>query len=110
MGETVKKPEPGGMIPMSPEMLLGINRVFAQKISLELSDEVATLTFGSTANIIQTGTSEPQEFMIPQVICFITIPHLFRLRDILAKQCDLYQQAMAEQNEEKGTGGNDQSD
>ena len=107
MGETVekKKLETAVMMPMTPDMLLGIHRVFAQKISFEITDESASLTFGSVANIKQTDTTEPQEVMIPQVICHMTIPHLFRLRDMLAKQCDLFEQAMNEQTTEEQKGG-----
>jgi hypothetical protein len=105
MGEALEqKNDQIGMMPMSPEMLQNIQRVFAQKISFEVREDAATLTFGSTANIIPPGQTNPEEVMIPQVICFLTIGHLFRLRDMLVKQCDIYEQAMDDQRETAGAG------
>lgn len=100
MGEKVEETNDQiGMMPMSPEMLMGIHRVFAEKISFEVRGDATTLTFGSIANIKASDKDVTEEIMIPQVICFLTIPHMFRLRDLLVRQCGLLEKMMEEQKE-----------
>lgn len=100
MGEAVEPTiEQAMMMPMSPEMLMGIHRVFAEKISFEIRGDSASITFGTVANVIPSDSNVAQEVMIPQVVCFLTIPHVFRLRDLMIRQCALLEQMVAEHKE-----------
>lgn len=91
--KTEKEPSVIEMIPMTPEMLQSTPRFFAERISIDLREESANITFGNLIGISES--EEVKQFMIPQAFCHLTIPHLYRLRDLLIRQCERYEQEFA---------------